>query len=165
MTLPPHFVFSDNSIKPRDLASTDATDSTASQALGMVRLLRAATLRVVETIAAWHRGVRAAMDESSGGSGGGGGAGLPPLSREGAPGNDSRVATAAALCPVAFKWQDINYLLKLIDDSAGVLAKVSRGGNTCIQHLKVDTIQSVAQAFRARREVFRECVFNEWPKQ
>lgn len=103
----------------------------------MVRLLRAATLRVVETIAAWHRGVRSAMDESSGASsvvpgGAGGGAGLPPLSREGVLGGaravtpgDSRAATAAALCPVPFKWQGINYLLKLIDDSAGVLSKVS----------------------------------------
>ena len=33
------------------------------QAPGMVRLLRAAALRVVECIATWHRGVRAAMDD------------------------------------------------------------------------------------------------------
>ena len=95
-----------------------------AQALGMVRLLRAATLRVVETVAAWHRAVRGAMDESSGASSlaSGGGLGLPPLSREGAragtPG-DPRAATAAALCPVPFKWQGINYLLKLMDDTAG----------------------------------------------
>ena len=143
----------DRTIANRDAAArTNRSASTKTEAAAaaaadarahasMVRLLRAAALRCVETIGAWHQGVRralvgvtpalppatgsdgAATAAGLGASGAAATTGTNVADMAGAGGDSADAAAAAsgggfgaALGPVPFEWRGINYLLKLADD-------------------------------------------------
>ena len=118
-----------------EAAAANATAAAAADArahASMVRLLRAAALRCVETIGAWHQGVRRALvgvspalPPASGPEGADTAAGLSASGAAVAAGTGTADAAAAAasgggvgaaLGPVPFEWRGTNYLLKLADD-------------------------------------------------
>jgi hypothetical protein len=129
-----------------DGGAGSSSSSSRNARASMVRVLRAAALRCVETIALWHRAVRAAADAATVAE-----VGLSPLAAAAAmnevgrggdqqPQQLSSSATAVeaasikapslssssssksdpqslpVLCPTAFTWQGVNYLLKMTVD-------------------------------------------------